>query len=664
MSEQSATLERIKKHALAGYRYIYVETVEENEFIASLSSSMEEDPGFGGTVCFAAYDEASLKTDFLDAKGLRRAFEPPREGDGAGAPSPLERMKAANCMPPFTGFDFRADDRNEGRQRWDKKDPVTGERFRADAHPLALATPEKLEKREAYLRAFEASIKERVGRKEAGEVMEAFAGGGKLRIVLFIKDASLQFFLASRYYKKIDEMLSSNDFAYSELHFVMVSSYPGGSCVPRDFTRSVVFFSYPLPDADRLREIALEELACGGGSQDANLSAVAKAGVGLVEREFSLCLRLAKRDGAGLGDIRKLLKAVHDQKTQALKTSSQFLEYIPDEEAEDGGRDECLELVGGMETLKKWVKRRVVLMRPETAVLSEPEKALMAKLGNPKGLLLFGVSGGGKSLVARQIARIFGLPLLRLDVGRIFGQYVGQSEQNIRQTIALAEALSPCVLWIDEIEKGFAGTGGSGDSGTASRVFGSFLTWMQEKKKPVFVVATANNIGSIPSEMTRMGRFDGFFFVPLPNLEGRKAIFEIHARRTIPPNVLSAAARDRLARAIFTGARNSEAIKMSTGAEIAAAVGEAVILYFSLGGAAGGREAALAELGAEYRADVESYDEGDALMARCLLESFGSMRAMYSNQREYDNYLRLQEFGKGRSLPVGDFEKNERDVYL
>ena len=144
---------------------------------------------------------------------------------------------------------------------------------------------------------------------------------------------------------------------------------------------------------------------------------------------------------------------------------------------------------------------------------------------------MWGVAGCGKSLSARALAGAWGAPLLRLDVERIFGGIVGQSEANLRRAIQTAEAVSPCILWIDEVEKGFAGVRGHGGGGVAARVFGSFLSWLQDKRSPVFVVATANDISGLPPEFLRQGRFDDIYFVGLPGREEREAIFQIHLRK-------------------------------------------------------------------------------------------------------------------------------------
>lgn len=176
-----------------------------------------------------------------------------------------------------------------------------------------------------------------------------------------------------------------------------------------------------------------------------------------------------------------------------------------------------LEDVGGLTVLKRWLE-----LRGKT--FSEDAKAF--GLNPPKGVLLVGIPGCGKSLTAKCIASAWSMPLLKLDMGKIFGKYVGDSEANIRQALKTAEAIAPCVLWIDEIEKGLSG--GGSDGGTSSRVFGNILTWMQDKTSPVFTFATANNIRNLPPELLRKGRFDEIFFVDLPDFEERKKILEIH----------------------------------------------------------------------------------------------------------------------------------------
>lgn len=175
--------------------------------------------------------------------------------------------------------------------------------------------------------------------------------------------------------------------------------------------------------------------------------------------------------------------------------------------------------VGGLEKLKHWLTQR----KPAFT-----NKAGAGHLDTPKGILLIGVQGCGKSLAAKATAGIFGLPLLRLDFGNLYNKYHGETERNLRESLKTADVMSPCVLWIDEIEKGLAGRGG--ETGTTQRVLGSFLTWLAQKSSQVFVVATANDISALPPELVRKGRFDEIFFVDLPSAEVREIIAEIHLK--------------------------------------------------------------------------------------------------------------------------------------
>jgi SpoVK/Ycf46/Vps4 family AAA+-type ATPase len=176
--------------------------------------------------------------------------------------------------------------------------------------------------------------------------------------------------------------------------------------------------------------------------------------------------------------------------------------------------------LGGMKRLKSWLSKRKPVFRGDVEV---------AHLDSPKGIVLLGVQGCGKSLAAKATAGIFGVPLLRLDFGAVYDKYHGETERKLRESLHTADVMSPCVLWIDEIEKGIAGRGG--ETGTTQRVLGTFLTWMAEKQSQVFVVATANNIDSLPPELVRKGRFDEIFFVDLPNTENRRTILSIHLER-------------------------------------------------------------------------------------------------------------------------------------
>jgi SpoVK/Ycf46/Vps4 family AAA+-type ATPase len=203
--------------------------------------------------------------------------------------------------------------------------------------------------------------------------------------------------------------------------------------------------------------------------------------------------------------------------------------------------------VGGLDRLKTWLKQRKPAFDGSAAGL-EP----------PRGLLLLGVQGCGKSLAARAAAGIFQVPLLRLDFAAVYNKWHGESERNLRDTLKTAELMAPCVLWIDEIEKGVAT--GDGDSGTSRRALGTFLTWLAEKKSSTFVVATANDIAALPPELIRKGRFDEIFFVDLPRAKVRAQIFAIHARRRALQ--LSPAELDQLVAASdgFSGAEIEQAV--------------------------------------------------------------------------------------------------------
>ena len=183
--------------------------------------------------------------------------------------------------------------------------------------------------------------------------------------------------------------------------------------------------------------------------------------------------------------------------------------------------------LGGLKNLKDWLKTRKIAFSIQASNYGLP---------TPRGLLLIGIQGTGKSLTAKAIANEWQLPLLKLDVGKLFGGIVGESESRLRQMINVAEAVSPCILWIDEIDKAFNVTESRSDSGTSSRVLGTFISWLSEKTKPVFVISTANNIDLLPLEIIRKGRFDEIFFLDLPQKEEREEIFKIHIQEFRPNN--------------------------------------------------------------------------------------------------------------------------------
>lgn len=297
---------------------------------------------------------------------------------------------------------------------------------------------------------------------------------------------------------------------YTNTYIIIVSAVYK---LPVELEKYVTVVNIPLPDrVDLGRTLELVE-------KDSNLSVSssvrgrlidAALGMTTMEADLAFCLAVVKDElkESSVG-------TVSAEKEQIIKKSG-ILDYFP--------KNESLKDVGGMDNLKDWLRKRQK---------AYDKKAREWGLQEPKGLLLLGVSGCGKSLTAKSIASNWEMPLLRLDIGKVFQGLVGSSEDNIRRAISTAEAVAPCVLWIDEIEKGLSGvqSSGSTDGGVTSRIFSTILTWMQEKTSPVFVVATANNINLLPPELLRKGRFDEIFFVDLPNKEERKNIFNIHLEK-------------------------------------------------------------------------------------------------------------------------------------
>lgn len=288
--------------------------------------------------------------------------------------------------------------------------------------------------------------------------------------------------------------------------------------VPVELEKEVVLLDCSLPTWDELDQ-ALERVLRSVRSRDGGLEVrldeatrerVLKAARGLTvgEAENVFARSLVK--------TRRLdLDVIIAEKKQIIQRS-QVLDYYDD--VQD------IAYVGGMGELKAWLRKRG---------LAFSERARRFGLPEPRGLLLLGVQGCGKSLIAKSVAGLWKLPLLRLDMGRVFNEMVGASEENIRLAMRVAESVSPCVLWLDELEKGLAGLGSSNrsDAGTAARVFGSFLVWLQEKTAPVFVIATCNDLAGLPPELLRRGRFDEIFFVDLPDEVERREIWAIHLAR-------------------------------------------------------------------------------------------------------------------------------------
>lgn len=289
--------------------------------------------------------------------------------------------------------------------------------------------------------------------------------------------------------------------------------------VPDDLAEIITVLEFSLPNPSEIRQEIKRLLAATGHPVDSLVDEMVRSCQGLsIERLRRVIARAIATHGKfQAGDLDLIL----EEKRQTIR-QTQILDFYP-------AKEEIAD-IGGLDNLKDWLMRRGQAFS---------EQARQYGLPFPRGLLLIGIQGTGKSLTAKAISHHWHLPLLRLDVGRLFAGLVGESESRTRQMIQISEALAPCILWIDEIDKAFVGLQGRSDAGTTSRVFGTFITWLAEKQSPVFVVATANNIQALPPELLRRGRFDEIFFVSLPTQSERQAIFEVHIQRLRPHNLQS-----------------------------------------------------------------------------------------------------------------------------
>ena len=288
--------------------------------------------------------------------------------------------------------------------------------------------------------------------------------------------------------------------------------------IPLALQKEVTIYDFPLPTLEEIKTKLNSMIAQNKSVQSASLDEegkdkLCKAALGLTlqEAESAFALAMVNDGKIDLSDLPIIL----EEKVQVIKKTG-ILEFIKSNYSMDD--------IGGLENLKSWLLKRNN---------SWSEQAKKYCIPAPKGVLVTGVPGCGKSLTAKAMSTIWQLPLLKLDFGKVFSGLVGSSEENMRRALATAEAVAPSILWIDEIEKGLSGLGSNGDSGVSSRIFGQFLTWMQEKEAPVFVIATANNINTLPPELLRKGRFDEIFFVDLPTVEERKEIFNLHLKKRL-----------------------------------------------------------------------------------------------------------------------------------
>jgi ATP-dependent 26S proteasome regulatory subunit len=319
--------------------------------------------------------------------------------------------------------------------------------------------------------------------------------------------------------------------------------------IPAELDKEITVINFPQPTKADLAEMLDKITAEVRDRKQITIDLDADGRERLLQAAMGLTLGEAENVFAKIIVERQRLSAdyvneVFAEKQQIIRKSG-LLEYYAAEE--DFGS------VGGLSVLKDWLKKRAVAFTDEARAFGLP---------SPKGILLLGVQGCGKSLCAKAVSRLWQLPLLRFDMGRMFGSLVGSSEENVRRAIAVAESVAPAVLWVDEIDKAFVGSQSSGqtDGGTTARVFGTFLTWLSEKSTPVFVVATANDVSQLPPELLRKGRLDEIFYVDLPSDEEREEIFRIHLAK-----------RDRKP-AEFDLAILTEASKEFSGAEIEEAI--------------------------------------------------------------------------------------------
>lgn len=280
--------------------------------------------------------------------------------------------------------------------------------------------------------------------------------------------------------------------------------------VPQELEKYVSYLEIPFPEEDEINQLIDEhvEVNCYDNFKDEDRKKLMPSLKGMTSFEIDRMLDMAMSSNGSLSaeDTEMIL-----QQKKAMVKKSGLLELID--------TPASLKDIGGLDALKNYLQNK-------SKVITDLPKAQEFGVSIPKGVFIVGMPGCGKSLCAKASAALFNTPLLKLDMGSMMGKYVGESEGNLRKAIKIAEAAAPCVLWIDEIEKAFSGVGGNND--IMDRMFGYFLSWMQEKTSSVYVIATANNANNLPTELKRKGRFDEIFCVNLPNKEERKKIFEIH----------------------------------------------------------------------------------------------------------------------------------------
>lgn len=311
-----------------------------------------------------------------------------------------------------------------------------------------------------------------------------------------------------------------NILPFSDTHVILLTQ---DNPLPKSIPASLVTVSFDKPSVSELKESivallspAAEHFKDGVPVNDDELNKICYVGAGMSKINFetyaALSVIKAREEKQTKLTTEALIEGVSIGKTEVIKQSD-LLQLYP---------SESIKNVGGLDNLKEWVQKRA---------LCYSDSAKKFGIDPPKGIVLVGVAGNGKSTIAKAISSVLGLPLIKLDFGSMFGSLLGESEGRIRKALKMVQEMSPCCLLIDEIDKGLGGMGGGGDNGTSTRVLGTFLSWLQDNTYPVFTAVTANNITGLPPELLRRGRFDAIFSVGLPNANERKEVLTIHLRK-------------------------------------------------------------------------------------------------------------------------------------
>lgn len=393
---------------------------------------------------------------------------------------------------------------------------VTFEEQQADELIKQLATEDKRKIREWNLARGEVSFQHKqplAAYLDLAGTLENWLNDELDHHFLIIKDAHLAMrdnpLVVARLKALANKLLYDTE-TNATVWFVSSQAY-----IPPELEKFITLFELPLPDEESIRDIIQGFVDALGETVAAKpLADLTLAFRGLSQHEITQLLYRSYQQSGEIGSDGVAL--VLTEKEQIIKKSG-ILDMV--------STVEQLDNIGGLRQLKSWLQQKA-------QILHNLNEALAFGVEMPKGVMIVGMPGCGKSLTAKATASLFKLPLLRLDVGSLMGKYVGESESNMRRALRLAEAVSPCVLWVDELEKAFVGIGSGGaGSEVATRLFGYFLTWMQDKTGAVFVVATANDISALPPELLRKGRFDEIFYVDFPNQQERENIFTIHLQK-------------------------------------------------------------------------------------------------------------------------------------